>query len=80
MRPSVAKMIAFPHRPNRDGTFDSICPYCFMTVASHVAECRLPMIEERHQCFGDFATRKKEIESAHLAERKARPETKQSGA
>lgn len=51
--------IAFPHRPNRDGTFDSICPYCFMTVASHIPETRLGPIEERHQCFGDFAMRRK---------------------
>jgi hypothetical protein len=31
----------FPHRLNRDGTFDSICRRCFATVASARDEIEL---------------------------------------
>jgi hypothetical protein len=33
--PTMAdKLIAFyPHRRNKDGSYDSICPTCFVTVA-----------------------------------------------
>lgn len=35
IRPSAS---LFPRRRNDDGTYDLICPYCFMTAASHVKE------------------------------------------
>jgi hypothetical protein len=36
---------AFPHRKNADGTFDSICPICFRTVASGMRESQLAELE-----------------------------------
>jgi hypothetical protein len=40
----------FHHRHNRDGTHDSICPACFMTVASTSQESALPRHEGTHKC------------------------------
>ena len=53
---------SFPHRLNKDGSYDSICSHCFMTVASHTSESELEPLEYDHQCFGDFAMRKEEME------------------
>jgi hypothetical protein len=39
-----------PHRFNPDGTFDSICPVCFVTIARHVDECALAQFEHDHVC------------------------------
>lgn len=40
----------FHHRPNRDGTHDSICSACYMTVASTPEELELGMHELAHIC------------------------------
>jgi hypothetical protein len=42
----------FPHRLNRDGTYDYICTQCFMTVATADDESRLAVAEEAHICVG----------------------------
>ncbi len=48
----------YPHRRNRDGSFDSICLTCFMTVATAKTESELADADAKHIC-----------ESALLAER-----------
>ena len=58
----MAKSNLFAHRRNRDGSFDSICPHCFMTAASGLSEHELEGHERVHQCFGDFSTRNEESE------------------
>ena len=40
----------FPHRPNLDGTFDAICPKCFMTIARQKLEADLVTFERNHDC------------------------------
>ena len=40
----------FPHRKNDDGTFDSICPVCFRTVARAHREEELTESERNHSC------------------------------
>ena len=40
----------FPHRLNPDGTFDSICPICFVTVARRDSESALVEFERAHAC------------------------------
>jgi hypothetical protein len=42
--------LRFPHRSNLDGTFDSICARCYMTVASAGFEGRLRAPEAGHVC------------------------------
>jgi len=42
----------FPHRRNPDGTFDSICPWCFLTVSAKRNETELSMDESNHVCYG----------------------------
>jgi len=41
---------AFAHRHNFDGTWDSICPKCFYTIATEATEEGLLMHERRHDC------------------------------
>jgi hypothetical protein len=42
----------FAHRPNVDGTFDSICRHCFYTVVRSERESELDTHEQRHTCDG----------------------------
>jgi hypothetical protein len=49
---------AIPHRQNKDGSYDSICPHCFLTIATARTEGELVSLEQRHVC-----------ESSLLAER-----------
>jgi hypothetical protein len=40
----------FPHRFNADGTYDSICTLCHLTVASVKIEAELSQHEQSHIC------------------------------
>jgi hypothetical protein len=40
----------FPHKENRDGSYDSICPVCFETVATVQNEFELMAHEAKHVC------------------------------
>lgn len=40
----------FPRRLNSDGSYDLICPRCFLTVVRGVAERELEAAEKRHTC------------------------------
>lgn len=42
--------MSFPHRINSDGTIDSICDRCFMTVGTSTTESELPVHEAAHAC------------------------------
>ena len=45
------KVIAFyPHRRNKDGSYDSICLNCFVTVASGKSEADLTELDKVHVC------------------------------
>jgi hypothetical protein len=44
--------VNFPHRRNEDGTFDSICARCFITVATENKETDLSNWERTHVCSG----------------------------
>ena len=41
---------AFVHRPNTNGTIDSICLTCFMTIATKPTEAELAHDEYHHDC------------------------------
>ena len=45
-----ARVNNFPHRRNWDGTFDSICPSCFVTIATKDSETELAAAEAAHIC------------------------------
>ena len=49
--------VGFAHRHNADGTFDSICYHCFMTVATEGSELELIKAELDHDCY-DLAREK----------------------
>jgi len=42
----------YAHRPNEDGTYDSICPTCSRTVAKGMSEAKLAEAETAHKCLG----------------------------
>jgi hypothetical protein len=42
--------IKYPHRQNRDRTWDSICTRCFRTVATCRTEGELANFEKAHVC------------------------------
>jgi hypothetical protein len=42
----------FARRANKDGTVDSICLHCFMTVATEQWEANLDKAERDHVCNG----------------------------
>jgi hypothetical protein len=49
------KLIAFyPHRRNKDGSYDSICLTCFVTVAFGKSEAELMGYDRQHVC--EFST------------------------
>jgi hypothetical protein len=48
--PEVSARCKFPHRTNADGTIDSICPRCYVTIASSTWEAELEGMEAVHVC------------------------------
>jgi hypothetical protein len=40
----------FPQRHNADGSYDSICPRCFLTVARHMTRLEIEIEERNHVC------------------------------
>jgi hypothetical protein len=42
--------VFYPHRRNRDGSFDSICLICLATVAAGKSELDLVELEKVHVC------------------------------
>jgi hypothetical protein len=48
MQSSVSKR--FPHRLNRNGSYDSICTTCLATVSTQLREADLVAAEEEHVC------------------------------
>lgn len=46
----VVAQSKFPHRMNKDGTIDSICPRCYATIGTSTWEADLERIEAGHVC------------------------------
>jgi hypothetical protein len=42
--------VQFIHRFNEDGTIDSICRECFITVATDLSNSHLEIEERKHNC------------------------------
>ena len=40
----------FPHRRNNDGSYDSICPKCIVTIAKATTERELLASDQKHVC------------------------------
>jgi hypothetical protein len=60
----------FPHRFNADGSFDSICTLCHMTVATAMIEADLSQHERVHVC---NAIRMYEVAASSLTSRQHLP-------
>jgi len=62
----------FSHRRNADGTLDSICTDCFVTIASEMSEADLVSKEGTHRCdpllIAHYAFFKKEPHSEPIPE------------
>jgi hypothetical protein len=46
----ISSPATFKHRNNPDGSWDSICAKCFLTVHSAAKEDDLPKSEQSHNC------------------------------
>jgi hypothetical protein len=43
-------IVFYPHRNNKDGSFDSICLGCLLTIATAGTEADLVTFEDKHVC------------------------------
>lgn len=50
MRSLFFRQSEFPHRMNKDGTIDSICPRCYATIGTSTREADLKRMEAAHVC------------------------------
>lgn len=50
MSPVLSAGATFAHRSNRNGTTDTICRQCFVTVATAIWEADLDRAERTHTC------------------------------
>jgi hypothetical protein len=62
----------FPHRRNKDGSFDSICLNCFATVASHMTEEELKEFDKKHVCANSLLSQRGNHVSSTQDETKTR--------
>lgn len=46
----------YPHRQNRDGSYDSICLTCFMTASHVTIEAELNEQDRAHVCWTSLLT------------------------
>ena len=51
--------LQFLHRINDDGTIDSICRECFVTVANALSRAELEQEERKHHCESELLERYK---------------------
>ena len=51
------KSADFAHRHNPNGSWDSICPRCHLTIASSENEADLQAVEQSHDC-DEFAMKR----------------------
>lgn len=42
--------VFFPHRRNKDGTFDSVCLSCSTIVGYHKTQAELDELDKKHKC------------------------------
>ena len=47
---SSGTWLEFPHRSNENGTTSSICPNCYVTIATSTWEAELERAEVTHTC------------------------------
>jgi hypothetical protein len=67
-RSQLAYRIAtfFPHRRNRDGSFNSICLTCLITVAANMTEEQLIEVDKHHICDVSALSRKGKSDSSEI--------------
>ena len=53
--------LQFIHRVNDDGTIDSICRECFVTVATALSNSELQRDEQQHRCEKTLLERYKKV-------------------
>ena len=73
---SVTLVVFYPHRRNRDGSFDSICLNCFVTVATATTEAELSKYDTRHVC--EYSTLSQRTFNRRVLEGKIMPTSRHS--
>jgi hypothetical protein len=62
----MAGLAQFPHRRDRDGLYDSICPTCFATVARSKPEAEMAELERAHVCNSSFLAERGQLSRAEV--------------
>lgn len=62
---SLREYDAFLHRANRDGTTDSVCKYCYVTVCTSTWETELASAERDHTCDPQVIARWKKMQDGN---------------
>ena len=65
----------YPHRQTRDGSYESICLTCFLTISRANTESELRVQEEAHVCSGSLFTTRGDYKREHLNFRAAHGHT-----
>lgn len=53
--------VYYPHKLNKNGSFNSICIVCFRTVASNMTEDELVQEEKKHVCGTSLLSKRSSI-------------------
>jgi hypothetical protein len=56
----------YPHRRNRDGSYDSICLKCLATVARTTTEAELAPYDNIHECSPAMVAGRRFVQQPHL--------------
>ena len=56
----------YPHRQNKDGSYDSICLTCFLTISHANTETELKEQEKAHLCAASLVSKRAEYKQERL--------------
>ena len=70
---TIPPLETFIHRQNEDGTHDSICLYCYRTIANARLEAELSAPENLHSCRQKLTGHPGVTESSESMEKPLRP-------
>jgi len=62
----MTKSRIYPHRQNKDGSYESICMTCFLTISHANTETELKGQEEAHLCLPSLVSKRADYKREHL--------------
>jgi hypothetical protein len=62
----MTKSRIYPHHQNKDGSYESICLTCFLTISHANTETELKLQEEAHLCAPSLVSKRADYKREHL--------------